>query len=721
VAERPLTLGTAGHIDHGKTTLIKALTGRDTDRLKEEKERGISIELGYAELTLPSGRRLSVVDVPGHERFVRTMVSGATGIDLFLLVVAADDGVMPQTREHLRIVELLGIPSGLVALTKIDMVDRDMVELATADIEEFLATTRYTEAPVVPVSGATGEGLPDLLAALDRVGDQVPERLAYPATRMPVDRVFSLKGIGTVITGTLWSGAISAEDTVAILPPRQGRGSAGLREVRVRSIQVHDREVAEAVGGQRVALNLTGVDRDEVDRGQWVVKDPTIAPTYLADVCLTLLPGAAGPLSRVSQARVDHGTAEILAKVVLADCETLEPGRSCYAQVRFEERALVYPGDQFILRSVTPVTTIGGGRVIDPASHKHGTGRRWHDRLVLLEEGVPGEVAALLLEEAFPSALTRGRLEASPYLWRSAAKEIGAAVAGLLEDGRAIVADGRAVAPDGRTPTSGQPGAGAQPARGAAAAPDGRPAGPRAAGAAGSNARLFHGPSLVALTDRTLEALRDRAGRDALNPYLTLGELRRELAGGKEWPALDAALERLQARGDVVRTEHGYRWAEAPVIGGAESETVERLLAQFTRPGAPANAGAPVAGRAPAQPEDGSAACGAGGLAEAPSVALAGEAVGLAPREAQKMVDALVRQGRLVRVGEDLYYPPDRLQDLLDRLATAMEQAGQLTLAEARDLLGTSRRYSQALLEHMDSEGLTLRVGEARRLRRRRR
>ena len=287
---RPLTLGTAGHIDHGKTTLVKALTGRDTDRLKEEKERGISIELGFAELALPSGRRLSVVDVPGHERFVKTMVAGATGIDLFLLVVAADDGVMPQTREHLRIIELLDIPTGLVALTKIDMVDPDLAELAKADVEEFLLTTRYAEAPIVMVSGVTGEGLPELLATLDRLGATVPPRPSYPATRMPVDRVFSLKGIGTVITGTLWSGSLSAEDTVAILPPRTGQGSGAGREVRVRSVQVHDREVAAAGGGQRVALNLTGVDRDEVERGQWVVKDPSIEPTYLADVRLSLLP-----------------------------------------------------------------------------------------------------------------------------------------------------------------------------------------------------------------------------------------------------------------------------------------------------------------------------------------------------------------------------------------------------------------------------------------------
>ena len=219
----PLTLGTAGHIDHGKTTLIKALTGRDTDRLKEEKERGISIELGYAQLVLPGGRPLSLVDVPGHERFVRTMVAGATGIDLFLLVVAADDGVMPQTREHLRIIELLGIPAGVVALTKVDTVEAEMAELAQADVEEFLLTTRYPEAPIVAVSGVTGEGLPDLLATLDQVGDSVPPRASYPATRMPVDRVFSLKGVGTVVTGTLWSGSLSAEDRVALLPRERVR------------------------------------------------------------------------------------------------------------------------------------------------------------------------------------------------------------------------------------------------------------------------------------------------------------------------------------------------------------------------------------------------------------------------------------------------------------------------------------------------------------------
>lgn len=672
-ALRPLTLGTAGHIDHGKTTLIKALTGRDTDRLKEEKERGISIELGFAELPLPSGRRLSVVDVPGHERFVKTMVSGATGIDLFLLVVAADDGVMPQTREHLRVIELLDIPAGMVALTKIDMVDPEMVELARADVEEFLLSTRYAGAPIAEVSGVTGEGLSELLATLDRLGAEVPPRPAYPATRMPVDRVFSLKGIGTVITGTLWSGTLSAEDTVAILPTRTGQAGsvAGAREVRVRSVQVHDREVPVAGGGQRVALNLTGVDRDEVMRGQWVVKDPSIEPTYLADVRLTLLSDAPDPLPRITRGRIDHGTAEILAKVVLADRDALEPGGSCYAQVRFEEKALVYPGDHFILRSVTPVTTLGGGRVVDPSAHKHGTGLRWHERLALLEEGRPESVAGLLLEEAFPRGLTRARVEGSPYLWRSERGANVAAVDALLTDGRILIGNGM----------------------------------------------LFHGPSLLALVDTVLERLRAQA-EDKLDPYLTLGEVRREVAGGKEWPALDAALARLVEAGDVERSEHGYRLAGTGAVDEADDdEETRRLLAQF---------GAGAAGPPEGAADSGDATTGEAGavqeagVAETPSVAVAAQAAGLEVKAAQKIVEALVRQGRLVRVGEDLYYPPQRLDALIGRLTEAME-AAPLTLAEARDLLGTSRRYAQALLEHMDSEGLTLRVGEARRLRRRRR
>ncbi|MCZ7664210.1 MAG: selenocysteine-specific translation elongation factor [Thermoleophilia bacterium] len=640
--ERGLTLGTAGHIDHGKTTLVRALTGKDTDRLKEEKERGISIELGYAELALPSGRHLSVVDVPGHERFVKNMVAGATGIDIFLLVVAADDGVMPQTREHLRIIELLDIPLGAVALTKTDMVDEEMVELAAADVEDFLATSRYAGAQVVPVSGTTGAGLDELERVLDGLAERAPRRAAYPATRMPIDRVFSLKGIGTVVTGTLWSGELRPEETVSILPHTN---SERLNEVRVRSIQVHDHAVEAAEEGQRVALNLTGVDRQQLQRGQWVIKDPVLEPTYLADVALVLLDDAPEPLTRVSRVRVDHGTQEVLAKVVLADREELRPGESCYAQIRFEDRAVVYPGDHFILRSLTPVTTIGGGRVFDPHPHKHGTDPKWRERLNVLEEGPADAIVALLLKEAFPGGVARRHLDASPYLWRF---EAPPAVKAVLADGRALE---------------------------------------------GGQQRLFHGPSLLALEERVVETLRVRAALDALDPYLSVGELRREVSGGKEWPALEAALERLQEAGDVVRTEHGLRWGQAAgALEGPDAANAEKLLAHYEAIGL-----------------------------EAPAVVVAGSAVGLADRDARRLVQALERQGRMTKVGEDLYFASSTLSGLMDTIAAEMEARGTITLAEVRDLFGTSRRYAQALLEHMDSEGLTLRVGDARRLRKRRR
>jgi len=330
--------------------------------------------------------------------------------------------------------------------------------------------------------------------------------------------------------------------------------------------------------------------------------------------------------------------------------------------------------------------------VIDPAARKHGAGPRWQARLALLEEGPSEAISALLLEEAFPALVTRARLEASPYLWRFTAPEIGAAVASLLADGRAV----NVVAPSATKTGAGRTGAGK-----AAGSRAGATKASAAAGAtpAAGDARLAHGPSLEALKERALASLQSRAQREALDPYLSVAELRQELVGGKEAQALELALERLEGQGSVVRTEHGYRWAgAAPGPGGAQAGPAERLLAQFAEGEGEASAGA-----------------------EVPSVARAAAAAGLEPREAQRMIASLVREKRLVRVGEDLYYPPERLEPLLRRLTQAMEAAGQMTLAEARDLLGTSRKFAQALLEHMDSVGLTLRVGDARRLRSRRR
>ena len=408
--ERHLVLGTAGHIDHGKTALIKALTGTDTDRLAEEKERGISIELGYAELELPSGTTLSVVDVPGHERFVRNMVAGASGIDIFLLVVAADDGVMPQTREHMAIIGMLGIPQGVVAITKTDLVDEEMFELVQADIEDFLSETPYGDAPVVGVSSKTGDGLPLLLGVLEEAADRARQAHAAEGgvARLPIDRVFTLKGIGTVVTGTLWSGRICAEDNLRLMPDDL--------PCRARTVQVHDRSVECAESGYRVAINLSGIDKEKLERGQMVMGGEGITPTYMADARLTLLPGAPKILKYGAQVRFHHGTADATAKLMFADRDRLAPGESCYAQVRLKTKILPARGDRFIIRSLTPVTTIGGGIVIDPHPHKHGKGEGQVRRLEILEKGGPREVVSLLLDEASPLGLTREQLAATGLL-----------------------------------------------------------------------------------------------------------------------------------------------------------------------------------------------------------------------------------------------------------------------------------------------------------------
>ncbi len=371
-----LVLGTAGHIDHGKSALVKALTGTDPDRLAEEKERGITIELGFARLALPSGRTMGVVDVPGHEKFVRQMVAGATGIDVVLLVVAADDGVMPQTREHLAIIDLLAIERGVVAITKSDLADADWIELVREDVRHLLAGTTIEGAPIVAVSARSGEGLPELLSALDEISEQTPTRQANLPMRLPVDRVFTISGAGTVVTGTMWSGSAARDDAVEIYPS----GKRG----RVRSVQVHSEQVERAQAGQRVALNIAGLDRDEIQRGDIVAEPGTLTVTDRFDARVTYLgkPGEDKPFETGTRVHVDHGTREVLGRVLLVDAPALSPGQSGLAQVRLEEPLAPRYGDHFIIRSYSPVYTIGGGLVLDALPPRRTT-LKPHERELL--------------------------------------------------------------------------------------------------------------------------------------------------------------------------------------------------------------------------------------------------------------------------------------------------------------------------------------------------
>lgn len=373
---KQIILGTAGHIDHGKTSLIKAVTGTNTDRLKEEQLRGITIELGFASLDLPSGRHLGIVDVPGHEKFVKNMVAGATGIDMVAMVIAADEGVMPQTREHMEICSLLGIEHGLVALTKIDMIDAEWLELVQEDISEFVAGTFLEDKAIVPVSSASGEGIDAFVAALDDLSGRIPERSSSNLFRLPVDRVFTMKGFGTVITGSLLSGKVKIGDNVMIYP-------SGIPS-KVRGMQVHGESVEAAHSGMRTAINFQGLERASIERGQVLSTANALLPSYMVDVSLHYLESNKKKIKNRSRVRFHTGTSEIMGNLILLEQEDLRPDEDTVAQIRLDEPVAVVRDDRFVLRSYSPVRTIGGGQVLNPVPEKH---KRFRSEVV---EGLKG-------------------------------------------------------------------------------------------------------------------------------------------------------------------------------------------------------------------------------------------------------------------------------------------------------------------------------------------
>ena len=425
---RHLIIGTAGHIDHGKTTLVKALTGTDTDRLKEEKERGISIELGFAFLNLPDGTRAGIVDVPGHERFVKTMLAGVGGIDLVVLVIAADEGVMPQTREHLQICELLQIKRGLVALTKADLVEPDWLEMVQTDVAEFLKGTFLEGCPIIPCSGTTGQGLPALLEAIRAQAATAEPKRTQGILRLPIDRVFTIKGFGTVVTGTLWTGTLAAGDEVTVLPK-------GLRS-RVRRLQVHGETMGRVEAGQRTAVNLPGLEVGEIERGDVLCLPDTLRPSNSFETTLALVADAPRPLKNRARVRFHLGTSEILARAVLLDREELRPGERTYVHFRLESPSAALPGDRYVIRSYSPAVTIGGGSVLDPNPPKsRRTRAKLVEHLRILEQGRPTERVERHLLGAGFTPMTVEDLRARSDLDRASVTD---SLRELVEKGQAV-------------------------------------------------------------------------------------------------------------------------------------------------------------------------------------------------------------------------------------------------------------------------------------------
>lgn len=629
-----LVLGTAGHIDHGKSALVKALTGTDPDRLPEEKRRGVTIELGFARLDLPSGRSMGVVDVPGHERFVRQMVAGATGIDVVLLVIAADDGVMPQTREHLAIIDLLGIDKGVVAITKSDLADPEWVALVAEEAARLLVGTSIEGAPIVPVSARTGSGLDDLLAALDEVAGDAPARQAALPMRLPVDRVFTIAGAGTVVTGTLWSGEVKRDDPVEILPS----GRAG----RVRGVQVHSVAVEKASAGQRVAVNLAGLDKDEVSRGDIVAAPSTLAVTDRFDAWFTYLPGNDKPFESGARVHVHHGTREVLGRVLLFDdMPELRPGEGAYAQVRLEEPLAPRYDDRFIVRSYSPVFTIGGGVVLDVQpprrSHLSDSERellgslRAHDLSraatgLLASRGVPMSSAQVAAALGVPRAGVADELNRAKGLQRL---KVGAETYVVTDDGLERLLDGIDAA-----------------------------------------LLRFHDehPSSTGLASG---ALRDQVDR-RVAPKL-----------------FDAVLDVAEQRGLVRMVAGEVRHPQAAASALAQEDVALSALLPILE---------------------------AQGLAPG-TVAELATAAGVDSGVARKALTKLAAAGQVVRLGPDMHFSRGAVEAAKARIVEYLERDGTMLAKDARDILGTSRKYVVPLLEYLDGQGVTKRDGDVRTLR----
>jgi selenocysteine-specific elongation factor len=616
-------IGTAGHVDHGKSTLIAAITGINPDRLKEEQERQMTIDLGFAWLTLPGGEEIGIVDVPGHRDFIENMLAGIGGIDAALLVIAADEGVMPQTREHLAILDLLQISHGIVVLTKIDLVDDPTwLDLIETDVRATLRGTVLEDAPILRVSSTTRVGLPELLQTLEALLQELPARPDLGRPRLPIDRVFSMAGFGTVVTGTLSDGRLAVGDELEILP-------SGL-PARIRGLQTHKKKEETALPGSRVAVNLSGVDVEQVRRGELLVHPGQYTPTQRLDVQFRLLADASAPLHHHTEVKLYTGTAETIAELRLLATESLNPGETGWLQLELRTPILAVRGDHYILRRPSPGETLGGGIVVDPQPKQRH--KRFEESVIRalenLAQGSPTDVllqAALALGPALSrDVIIRSRLDAS-------AADL--AVKNLLESGQLI----------------------------------------------GLEDVLVAASQWSALKEKVITALVVYHQTYPLRRGMPREELKSRL---KIPPRLfNLIIHRLAS--ENILTE-AARWVALPghvvKFSPFQQVKVDKLLAQFAQsPYAP------------------------------PSVKECQALVG------EDIYSALLEFGDLVAASDEVVFRRFDYQAMIEKIRLNLHQKGQISLAEVRDLFQTSRRYAQALLEHLDATGVTVRDGDFRR------
>ncbi len=635
---KQIILGTAGHIDHGKTSLIKALTGINTDRLKEEQLRGITIELGFAYLELPSGQRLGIVDVPGHEKFVRNMVAGATGIDMVALVVAADEGIMPQTREHMEICALLGIRYGMVVLTKVDLVDEEWLALVEEEISDFTRGTFLDQAPVIPVSSATGQGLPELTQALDRISAQIPARTATGLFRLPVDRVFTMKGFGTVITGTLASGKVAVGERVMLYPSQIIS--------KIRGLQVHNQMVEQAAAGMRTAINFQGLDKAEVNRGDMIALPGTLVPSYMIDIVLNYLSSNPRPLKNRAHVRFHTGTSEIMGVVALLDREELLPGDTALAQLRLEAPVTLIKDDHYVLRSYSPVRTIGGGQVLNPIPPKHKRNRSdVMDHLKVLAEAPPEQIVEQHLAEAGYSGCSFNDLLIMTNLPE---KLLDRHLQTMMTHKTAIQIDRE-------------------------------------------KRRFVHRQAFADLQQDAIEQLRAYHAKYPLKSGMPKEELKSRLPSSVDIKLFLLAMQQMVKSDQIVQEEDMVRLSDHRVALGIDQRALrEDILHAYEQ----------------------------GGLSP-PYFKELSQQLKVPPDQARGVLSLLVEQGSIVKIKEDLYFHQRHIEELKHRLVDYLTSHEEISTPEFKDMTAVSRKFVIPLIEYFDTTQLTIRVGDARRLRKR--
>lgn len=637
---RELILGTAGHVDHGKTSLVKALTGINTDRLKEEQERGITIELGFAFLDLPCGHRLGIVDVPGHERFVKNMVAGAAGIDLVAFVVAADEGIMPQTLEHFEICRLLGVKRGLVVITKKDMVEPDWLDLVQEELHDFLADSFLADAPMVAVSSITGDGIDEVKNVLNQLVAASDFAEAFGPFRLPVDRIFSMKGFGSVVTGTSLSGRIKVGEPVAVFPA-QHLG-------KVRGLQVHGQDVDEVEAGVRTAVNIQGIDKEMIERGDVVATPGCLQPSYMLDGEFFYLSGNSKPLKNRARVRVHLGTAEVMGRVVLLADEELAPGASANVQILLESPVCAWPGDRYVVRSYSPVHTIGGGSVFNgtPTKKRRRFKATNEELFQIYREGTVEDLALLHVRESGPAGLTQDALAARIGLF---GKKLDKLLQAPLSARRLLLVD--------------------------------------------TERRLFvDADVVVALQEQALTLLGEYHTNNPMKAGFSKEELRSRLPEAMGPRLFQTVLQELIKQGAMVQEEAmvrltGHAVSMAADAGLLRSE-MERLFLDA-------------------------------GLQPPITSEVTSTFAKYGPKLVRQVLELLVQEKVVVKVSETLYFHHQALVDVGAKVVALLKSRGEMEAQDFKGLTGLSRKFSIPILEYLDKQKVTIRVGDKRVLRER--